>query len=182
MPKGVLGRAPCVIPGCGRAHKALGYCDMHYLRSRRYGPEHVMRSVVMRDGKPCGGRRPEPQSLRLPTESTELAYLAGIIDGEGSISTLKKQRHSASRTGRRWVVTVANTHEPLLQWLLSFGGAIHSNGPSSLSKRPCWRWQVVAMRDSLALLESIRPYLRIKAEKADQAIEELHEWLKEVES
>lgn len=27
----------CSVEGCGRKYKALGYCEMHYLRNRRHG-------------------------------------------------------------------------------------------------------------------------------------------------
>lgn len=122
------------------------------------------------------GRPPKERTLELPEEPTALAYLAGIIDGEGSISTLSHSRQ------RRWSVTIANTSDPLIEWLWAFGGTLSLRRASTFSQKPCWMWTVTAWRDTLYLLEQVRPYLRIKADRADEAIIELRLWIEEADA
>ena len=50
MPNGKKSVA-CSVDGCGRPHKALGLCTMHYARQRRTGDP----TVVRRAGRPRDG-------------------------------------------------------------------------------------------------------------------------------
>ena len=94
----------------------------------------------------------------------ELAYLAGIIDGEGSICI-----HKDSRDGRIWgEVTVYNTSQELISWIHErFGGNIYdceSRAEQYGTKRNLIiRW---SGRDAAEFLPSLIPYLVIKKEKA----------------
>jgi hypothetical protein len=119
----------------------------------------------------------QPSRLVLRTLSeVDRAYLAGIIDGEGSIG------RGARRTV--WQVHVANTDRALIEWLLLIGGNARVVAPppprlgSPLRdpKRPyktCWTWRIWRGNEVLDLLLAVRPYLRIKAAKADNAIGDL---------
>lgn len=99
--------------------------------------------------------------------ATEFAYLAGIIDGEGTISVRRNQR-STGRVYFQPHITVANTSFRLLQWLRDKGFSSHwyvNNGGHS-----CYKiyWSGYQMG---GLLSSIRPYLVIKAPHADLVLE-----------
>src|SRR6266487_2106264 len=66
-------------------------------------------------------------------QQTELAYLAAMIDGEGTLSIHKVRKYQ--RTGPtdhlryRLVLQVSNTHRGLMDWLLArFGGRVYSSG------------------------------------------------------
>lgn len=50
---------------------------------------------------------------------TEAAYLAGLIDGEGTIALTRRHRGSE----RQLVVTISNTERPLLEYVLKTAGA-----------------------------------------------------------
>src|SRR5260221_12346995 len=112
-------------------------------------------------GKAGGGRLPNLLSLQLPEDAVDLAYMAGILDGEGSISTLNGNRHKAKarvsgiKRQRRWVVCITSTHQPLIEWLSAFGGTVHLGSENALATLPCWVWKVAAWRDALHLLEKI---------------------------
>jgi hypothetical protein len=49
----------------------------------------------------------------------DAAYIAGLIDGEGTVSLLRKHRQDS----RQVVVSVSNTERPLLDYLIEAIGA-----------------------------------------------------------
>src|SRR5262245_60238272 len=89
---------------------------------------------------------------------TDAAYVAGIVDGEGTISLLR--HHGAEH--RRAVVSVANTEYALLQYLLRAIGAgrITNKGIAQAHHTPSFTY-VIYSRQALALLEQITPFLRV---------------------
>lgn len=103
--------------------------------------------------------------MRLPQRDTDLAYLAGIIDGEGSIF----RRVPLPR--RKWGVEVANTDVGLIEWLAGLGGRVRVE--HRIGGRTVYHWQVYARRDMVELLTAVRPYMRIKAARAGEALGEL---------
>ncbi len=100
-----------------------------------------------------------------------LAYLAGIVDGEGSIC-IYRHKSRTSRAGQMKVV-ISNTKRELLEFVQSyFGGSIsmtnsHLKNPR---KQPCYQW-IVASQKALHFLEAIEPFLRIKKLQAQIAIQ-----------
>ncbi len=96
---------------------------------------------------------------------TNAAYIAGVIDGEGTISLL---RHHGGEQ-RRPVVSVANTDYALLQYLLLTIGAgrITNKRIAQLHHTPSGTF-VIYSRQALALLEQVTPFLRTyKRERAE---------------
>lgn len=92
-----------------------------------------------------------------------LAYIAGIIDGEGCIMI-----HSTNLVR----VSVKNTNEWLVKFLkMNFGGCLvyskHSWG--NLRSKPIWNWAVDSKKAS-EFLQLILPYLQIKRPQAELAI------------
>jgi len=94
----------------------------------------------------------------------EKAYIAGIIDGEGSILLTKQsktQHHSPE-------VSVASTDVELLEWMKSLigkGTIIRKKNYNSSKHKNSYAYSVV--KDSaIRLLEEILPYLVINKKKA----------------
>jgi len=110
-----------------------------------------------------------------PFETTatvaELSYLAGILDGEGSISILPRKVRGGD-TDYFLRIQVVNTHLPMLQWLEErYGGGVCKKGkPPHAHHRQGYIWALHA-RAAGRLLEMILPYLVIKSEQAAAAIE-----------
>jgi hypothetical protein len=99
-------------------------------------------------------------------EIWQIAYLAGIIDGEGCIY-IGYGKHGKYGSGYQWlsVMQVTNCEENLIIWLENtFGGvkAKHSRWTSKKAfYRPIYQWNVTGkMLDYL--LPLIHPYLVIK--------------------
>jgi len=96
-------------------------------------------------------------SLIRELSEAEAAYVAGIIDGEGTITLTRTHRGE----GRRPVVSISSTELPLLRYIRSIIGAgrITSKVTARRHHSPSFAY-VVSSRQALALLAQISMYLR----------------------
>lgn len=103
----------------------------------------------------------------------DLAYVAGIIDGEGCISLNFQNKNNSVFAIR---VQVGNTNEWLLQWLkFAFGGRtvlVNDKRMEIRGWKPLYRWYL-RNAEALDFLKLIYPYLRIKRTQAEIAIKVL---------
>ena len=101
--------------------------------------------------------------------TTQAAYLAGVIDGEGSIFLFKRSGGSAMR------ITVANTNRDLLEWcLLTTGvGNIVLKATSNPKHKQSGMW-LCNSQAAASVLEQLADYLIIKKEQARMAIDFQH--------
>lgn len=96
---------------------------------------------------------------------TDAAYLAGLVDGEGSISLTR--RHA--RDQRQLVLSVANTEKILLDWILTRTGVgkITRKRIAENHHTPRFTY-AVGNRQALNIPEQIAPYLQsCKKRRAD---------------
>ena len=106
-------------------------------------------------------------------KKTDLAYFAGILDGEGSI-TIGVDK-TISKTGKtrityRLRVDVGNTNEWLIQQLkFAFGGCVVLRREQTVKTQTIWAWRVSCL-DALRFLQAIYPYVKIKKPQVDLAI------------
>lgn len=104
----------------------------------------------------------------------ELAYLAGFMDGEGSIS-LVRRRSPASRIGIEYIVRidVGNTRRNALDlFQLHFGGTVYlTRYPSRIhaNHQDFYRWGLMS-RKATEAVRQLLPYLEQKREHALQVI------------
>lgn len=99
----------------------------------------------------------------------EAAYIAGLIDGEGTITLTRL--HAGE--GRRPVVSISNNDWALLKFVQASVGAGKITGKRSASERhaPSFTWQLTS-RQALELLEQVVPFLRTyKADRARLALD-----------
>lgn len=95
--------------------------------------------------------------------SQELAYAAGILDGEGSIIISHTKYQYAVL-----FVTVSNTHHGVIKWLhKNFGGSVYQN--KQPKRKLCYKWTLCS-NQAVRFLEVIYPFLMIKKERAKIAI------------
>lgn len=104
----------------------------------------------------------------------DLAWAAGIIDGEGSIFIMKQGRKDRERdTNYVLRVSVESTDPYMAQELKKIfpSGAVFS---SKRDKRPnnsnTLKWQINGKR-SVEVLKDLLPFLRVKKEQAELAIQ-----------
>ncbi len=108
-------------------------------------------------------------------KDTDAAYLAGLIDGEGTISIYRcKSTRYVNGFNYRPVVEISNTYKGILEWAhgLIGDGWLKITNPGNVLKKghkPLWRFRV-STTDCRWVLPQIRPYLRIKGEQADVLI------------
>ena len=102
---------------------------------------------------------------------TDLAYVAGIIDGEGCIDITARNRPGHRYTDMALRVTVVSTDLWLCQMLrFGFGGNVNQRLVRETSRLPQWDWRIERgkARDFLTL---ILPYLHLKKPQAELGIQ-----------
>lgn len=96
------------------------------------------------------------------------AYLAGIIDGEGTITIHRHQQYNRQSFQLRPRLIVANTNRPLIEELKRrHGGSVISNGVRKEGWKEALLWRVCGTGQILTILNGARPFLIVKARQAD---------------
>lgn len=109
--------------------------------------------------------KPNPIAVLAPETC---AYIAGLIDGEGTI-TLTREHCGENR---RLVVSIANTELALLDFVRQAVGAgrVTRKRATSKAHTPSFAYRITS-RQAVALLHQILPYLRsCKARRAHLAV------------
>lgn len=100
---------------------------------------------------------------------TDLAYLAGIIDGEGSfVAAIRTIRRGA--LDMQMTLKVNNTDHDLIEWLGLFGGRVHMRKKYATHCRQQWEW-CIGIVELAPLLVEVTPYLRVKKRQAELLLE-----------
>jgi len=89
--------------------------------------------------------------------SSEAAYIAGLIDGEGTISLTRKHRNE----NRQLVMSISNNERCLLEYVLNASGVgkITSKKTYQAQHKPGFAYSV-SNRQALSLLEQVVNYLQ----------------------
>lgn len=99
-------------------------------------------------------------------EPTTLAYLAGLIDGEGYIGIKKAHRKDAVSAIYHERIQVRMVHEGAIKLLAdTLGGNYYLEKPHIANGRPLYCWQASDLLAS-RILEAVLPYLIVKRESA----------------
>jgi hypothetical protein len=112
------------------------------------------------------------KTTRGKLSETELAYIAGIIDGEGCIglsrNRTKKQRQKNPKYQSE--ICVINTNKGLVDWLVRAGGLVNVRPRNDERWKVAYRWRI---KESLHpdFLRAILPYLVIKRKQAELIIQ-----------
>ncbi len=137
--------------------KDSGYPSPHLHHSRPLGG--LPRGLLVIDIPSCLGVGCETmlykQAKRLNVE--DAAYLAGMVDGEGTITLSRRSRHKQ----RGLVLTISNTEKPILDYVLDTVGVgkITNKRIARSHHTPSYTYQV-SNRQALSLLGQITPFLR----------------------
>lgn len=110
---------------------------------------------------------------------TDIAYIAGLIDGEGSImlyyrggierltdrSEVRYTKHNTFTP----IVEITNTNVEVLNWIKSIlsAGGIYTHIYKTGNRKDISVYRVSSTKDIEWLLMSILPYLRIKKKQAE---------------
>jgi len=146
-------------------------------------PMVLYNHLKRRDVKtPRVGKRSQANHLTLPNDPLILAYVAGLVDGEGHIMN---KSFIQKKSGKAWDcwhtrVTIYNTDEPVIRWLHeTFGGNFHAKKLRACPKnkqrmaQASYEWHMGAREDVALLLTALLPFLRIKKLKAKQLLDDI---------
>jgi O-phosphoseryl-tRNA(Cys) synthetase len=98
------------------------------------------------------------------------AYIAGLIDGEGTITLTRLHRNEM----RRLVVSISNNELAMLRYVLEASGVgrITTKRTYNVRHAPSFTFQV-SSRQALDLLRQVAPYLRsYKSQRAHLTLQE----------
>jgi hypothetical protein len=124
----------------------------------------VRRSYYGLPKLPLLPRGPQPPQLVIPNDERVIAYLAGLMDGEGSVF----------RMNGRPCVQIGMTDEGVIRWLRETLGGNLTLDPRKPPRKQLYRWRVFAQRDVLRFLWAVYPYMRVRRHPAGEAILEIH--------
>lgn len=96
--------------------------------------------------------------------SEELAYLAGLFDGEGSVTIYRSNRESSLK------INISSTNLDIMEYLKEFLGGYVVEHPRKGNCKVWYQWGI-GSNDAADILYSLLPFLRIKKERAILGIE-----------
>ena len=101
-------------------------------------------------------------------KNTDLAYMAGFFDGEGSVGIYVKS-YAKNQYYMKCSLTQAGEFLPNLM-KFHFGGRTYSAGRREIRYKDQWEWKIYG-HQAKEFLKAIVPYLKIKRAEAELAIE-----------
>ena len=110
---------------------------------------------------------------------SDIAYIAGLFDGEGCVTCKKKPTKRPDRGGKiynQWYIRceISMTDKEVISWLhetLGFGWSAekrYSKRPKNYKRQ--WRW-CCGYRDALTFAKLIWPFTQVKLHKIEQIID-----------
>ena len=114
-------------------------------------------------------RRKQPPRVLQPSE---LAYIAGVIDGEGTIGIYRQ----GAAGHYQMKICISNSSWPLLEWIRErVGGALVLIHKATPKHREGWQL-VVSQYQAAPLLLGCREFLQVKRPQADLALGYMNEY------
>jgi hypothetical protein len=108
-----------------------------------------------------------------PLQNTEAAYIAGLIDGEGTITLSRRHRNE----NRQLVISISNNEKAILDYVLKVAGVGILTKKRKYAEHHSINFTYkVSNRQAYNLLHQILPYL--KSHKKDRAILVLDKYLR----
>ena len=137
----------CSAEGCEQPVKVRGMCTRHY--QQWWNSE---------EGKAAARRYGSAKALTLPEKERDLAYLAGLLDGPGSITWRDAER-------RGWRVRVSTSDREIIDYLLTIGGS-SSQQLRKNRKGFVYEWDLSPQEHVRDFLAAVAPYLKSYAKQA----------------
>src|SRR3990167_7505742 len=146
-----------------RAHfKTHTIAEMAMHMERHFSSvQSLMKSAGLLQLRASVKRRNSLACLSLPP--LEMAYLAGLIDGEGTVSVARRYNTRLDKTYYQPVVVINNTSNPLAVWLKARGMTISLY--TSTGRTPCWKMSIGGLAAG-DLCRAVLPFLVVKVEQA----------------
>ena len=115
---------------------------------------------------------------KTPLTMAEIAYIAGLFDGEGCVTCKKHPTKRKDRGGKvynQWFIRceISMTDKEVISWLhetLGFGWSAEKKYNNKPKYKRQWRWSC-GYRDALVFAKLMWPYAQIKLNKLEQIID-----------
>lgn len=105
----------------------------------------------------------------MPPDPLTLAYLAGMIDGDGYV-TITRSSHKGKLYHAPQIGIAGTRREPHDLAASIWGGTVSCYKPKIAGHRPQFQWSRTGAF-AAAAIEAIQPYLRVKYEQAELALD-----------
>jgi len=110
--------------------------------------------------------------------TNELAYIAGLFDGEGCVTCKQhptKRKDRNNKVYNQWYIRceLSMTDKDTVEWLhevLGFGWCKEKKYNNKPKYKKQWRW-ACGYRDALTFAKLIWPYAQVKLHKLEQIID-----------
>jgi len=107
-------------------------------------------------------------------KETDIAYIAGLIDGEGYIGIKKDKGYKCQKRqtpGFHARLQIRMVDESAIKFIAeSLGGWYYKEKPSCANGRPLYCYQA-SDKNAAEIIRTVRPYLRVKRLSADTVLE-----------
>ena len=109
---------------------------------------------------------------------TDIAYIAGLFDGEGCVtySRTPRKRKGRKNPSNTWNIRmeISMTDEPVIRWVHEIlkAGTVNIRRPikSWVGKKTQWRWRC-SHRDAYGVAKLMWPFAQVKLHKLEQIID-----------
>ena len=109
---------------------------------------------------------------------TDIAYIAGLFDGEGCVtySRTPRKRKGRKSLSQTWNIRmeISMTDEPVIRWVHEIlkAGTVNIRRPikSWVGKKTQWRWRC-SHRDAYGVAKLMWPFAQVKLHKLEQIID-----------
>lgn len=109
---------------------------------------------------------------------TEAAYIAGFVDGEGTICLHRQKAAGSVNFSYRVTFSITNTNRALLEWIRITlqAGLISTQARKNAAWKTCYQL-CFRVHEQQRVIEQLLPYLRLKKAQAELILEFLKiEW------
>jgi hypothetical protein len=103
----------------------------------------------------------------------DIRYIAGLFDADGLVRVQVWAKPNSSHVRYQVKAAVGMTHRPIIEQLHArFDGSLHLNRPDKKNKnhRPVFVWNVASQKAAV-FLQAVLPYLVVKREQAELALQ-----------
>ena len=118
-------------------------------------------------------RNNKESTMSTQLSQTDIAYIAGLFDGEGHVDYNQRWEKRTKGTYKVWRVRceISMTDKYVLQWIheiLNIGTVRPKKVPKG--KKPQWRWRC-SFREALQFAKLIWPHVQVKLHKIEQILD-----------
>jgi len=116
--------------------------------------------------------------ITIPSSKEDLAYIAGILDGEGCVQVRLLKRKNSKWYRIKTEITFSNTCKELIDWLSKkLNLKVYERKHINPKWNTCYYVKVGNMYECLLLLKALLPYLIVKRRQVEEAIRLIENYL-----